>query len=380
MKHLISISLVSFAILLCSCGKKTEKTTPIRKDITEMVFASGILEAENTYKLTAQTDGYLTEVTFKEGDYVQANQVLARIDNLENEINLESSEKLYGIAEKNIDQNAPALLQAQFNLEKAKSQFTTDSMQFGRYTSLFEKQTISKSEYENHNLQYISSRASYYASKENYRLIKQQADQQFISSKASKGIQSRLSNHNQIKAILSGRVYYKWKQVGDYVRRGDVIATIGDATQIYAKVNIDESTIEKVHLGQTAIVQLNTIKNKTFQGKVAEIYPAFDEASQSFLCKIIFTDSLEFRIVGTQLQANIVVGTQKNALLIPNKYLNFDGSVTLDGHAQNTPVTTNFISNEWVHITSGITEKSILVTESVGDNEQKTSELGSQMR
>jgi len=41
--------------------EKTEETTPIRKDVTETVFASGVLEANNTYSLTAQTDGYLSK-------------------------------------------------------------------------------------------------------------------------------------------------------------------------------------------------------------------------------------------------------------------------------------------------------------------------------
>ena len=51
-------------VFLQSCGKKSEETKPIRKDITKTVFASGILEAKNTYNLTAQADGYLVAINF----------------------------------------------------------------------------------------------------------------------------------------------------------------------------------------------------------------------------------------------------------------------------------------------------------------------------
>ena len=54
------------------------------KDIIETVFASGTLEPEGKYNLTAQSDGYLVAVKFKEGDMVKTNDVLAVVDNQPN--------------------------------------------------------------------------------------------------------------------------------------------------------------------------------------------------------------------------------------------------------------------------------------------------------
>ena len=54
-------------VLLSSCGKKNNETQAQRKDITETVFASGTLEPENKYNLTAQTDGYIIELKFDNG-------------------------------------------------------------------------------------------------------------------------------------------------------------------------------------------------------------------------------------------------------------------------------------------------------------------------
>ncbi|MFY8033931.1 MAG: hypothetical protein ACOVMN_05385, partial [Flexibacteraceae bacterium] len=110
MKQLI---LFSFLMLfLASCGKETQETQAIRKDITETVYASGVLEAEGTYQLTAQADGYLQQVNFKEGDIITEGSILAIVDNKGNEINAQSSKDLLAIAQANINPNSPLLQQA----------------------------------------------------------------------------------------------------------------------------------------------------------------------------------------------------------------------------------------------------------------------------
>ena len=155
---------------------------------------------------------------------------------------------------------------------------------------------------------------------------------------------------------------------------------IGEPTNIYAKVNIDEGNIGKVKVGQEALVQLNTNKDKTYKGKVAEIYPSFDESTQSFICKISFNEPLDFIIVNTQLQSNIIVGINKNALLIPRNYVDFGGNVQVKDQKEKVKITTQFASSDWVQVLSGIDENTVLVTENIKSNKMVTSEVGSQMR
>jgi multidrug efflux pump subunit AcrA (membrane-fusion protein) len=186
--------------------------------------------------------------------------------------------------------------------------------------------------------------------------------------------------NNNIKAVLSGKVYRKYKEIGDYVKRGDIIAQIGESNNIYAKINVDESNIRKISLGQVAIVRLNTDEKKTYTGKVSEIYPAFEESSQSFLCKITLPSLPSNAIVNTQLQANIIISETKNALVIPRNYLDFGGYVQEKDKKNKTKIKTRFISTEWVQIIEGINESSVLITENIAENNVKTSELGSQLK
>jgi len=356
---------ISAAIVLASCGKRTQEISPIRKDVTETVFASGNLEANGSYQLVAQSDGYLIELYFTENEIVKRGQVLAKIDNQQNEISKESANALYTIAQQNVSPNSPQLAQAKIDMETARQKMEFDLEQRKRYESLWKANSISKVDYESAVLQSQTSKADCVKAEENYNLLKQQADQQLVINKAQKKAQTVMLDFNQIKAVYAGKVYQKFKERGDFVRKGDVIATIGDPDFIYAKVSIDESSISKVKVGQESIIQLNTQKGKTYKGRVAEILPAFNEQTQSFLCKVHFVEPLDFKIINTQLQVNIITGFTKNALLIPRNYLQYGNLVTIKGEKDPKKIETKLISSEWVQVLDGIDEKTILITDKI---------------
>lgn len=358
-KHISYLLVLS--ILLSSCGQKTEETQPIRKDVTETIFASGTLEAEGSYELTAQTDGYLKQINFDENDLIGAGQILALIENEQNQLNAQSSQVLYDMAKSSFSPNSPQLSQARNSVEMVKQKMTQDSVTVNRYKPLAEANAIAKVEYEKALLAYQNTKIEYKNAIEQYEQLRVQAKQQLVINESQKNINQSLSSYNQIKAVKSGKVYKKLKQAGDFVRRGEAIALIGDASQIYARVNIDEKSMAKIHVGQEAIVQLNLNTEQQYKGKVAEILPTFDEATQSFIAKIAFTDDLSFSIIKTQLQANILIGTTKNALLIPRKYLNYEGEVLLKGETKPKKIVTKIVSSDWVQVVSGLAPKSTIV-------------------
>lgn len=361
MKKLISIALL--LLVIASCGNKDNEVSPVYKDITETVFASGTLEPEGKYNLTSQSDGYLISLTFKEGDIVKAGDILAVVDNQPNAYNEESAQQLLSISQKNVSDNAPALKQTEINIGLAKEKVKQDEAQVTRYKSLYESNSVSKLEYENILLALETSKTNLSALQQTYELQKQQAQQQLISQTAQKNVNSFLSQNNQIKAIVGGKVYKKMKEQGDYVKKGDVIAMIGNIDDIYARLSIDESNISKIKVAQEALITLNTDKENTIKGGVTEILPAFEDATQSFICKVKFVEPLQFKISGTQLQANIVIGKKSKALVIPRSFLDYGNKVTLKGSDQPIVVKTGFISNEWVEITGGLKPEDVLVSQ-----------------
>lgn len=361
----IVIAITILASIFASCGKQTEETKPIRKDITETVFASGVLEAEGTYTLTARTDGNIAELNFRENETVEQGQMLALVDNKQNNINAESGKVLFEIAQSNVSPDSPKLLQAENEMQKAKQKMEYDLNQLNRYKKLLEARSITESEFQKVELQYNISVKDYQNALKNYDMVAQQAEQQLVINRAQKDINRIISGYNQINAVKSGRVLRKYKQVGDFVRQGEAIALIGNTDSVYAKVNIDEGSIARIKVGQEAVIQLNTSKEKTYNGRVSEILPTFDEASQSFVCKISFADDLDFKIIGTQLHTNITIGVTKNALLIPRNFLGYDNAVQVKGESAPQRVETKIISSEWVQVLGGIDENTVIITDNI---------------
>ncbi len=357
-----SILLVLMASLLfiTSCKKNKKEVSPTRKDITETVFASGILVPEDQYNLTALTDGYITQLNFEEGDLVKTGALLAIVDNKQSTINAQSAKALYKIALENAQPNAPALKQAKINVELAKQKLEQDKKQAVRYQKLYETKSVSKVEYENTLLAYESSKSNYLNAQESYRNQKTQANQQLIIQKSQKNINTVYEDYNKVKAVLGGKVFKKNKEIGDYVRRGDILAVIGSPDELYALLNVDESNIAKVKLNQKAVIELNTNKEKKYQALISEIYPSFDEQSQSFYCKAQFKDSLDFKISGTQLQSNIIIKNKKDVLVIPRDYLGYGDKVLLKDEGEIV-IKTGFISNQWVEVLEGLDENSVLL-------------------
>lgn len=357
MKKFATLTLV---LLFLSCGKN-EEVKPIREDIQELVFASGQLEWDDSYNLIAQTDGVLEKVVFEVGQPVSKGMVIASIDNKVNEVNAESAQEQLVISNQNVTANAPALLQLEQNIQFAQSKYLQDKKQAERYERLQQNNIGSKVEYENAQLAAKNSLANVKALQKQYDVLKQQAQQQLIASRAQLKSNKVLQGYNSVVVAESGTVVKKFKNQGDYVKKGDVIATIGNQQKVEAVLNVDENSIGKVKLGQTVYVKLNTEKSKVYNGKVTEILSAFDVQSQSFICKVTFNEPLAQSLFGTQLEANILVAEKKNALLIPRNYMGFGNKVNVKGKEENTVLKTGIISTDYVEVLDGLSETDVLL-------------------
>ncbi|MEM9991425.1 MAG: HlyD family efflux transporter periplasmic adaptor subunit [Bacteroidota bacterium] len=357
-----------YTLIICSlmaCGQELEETKPIRRTVMENVFASGVLAAEHTYRVTARTEGYLESVTLEVNQVVEAGQTVATIDNRQNALNAQNARTLYKLAEQNTTFDAPKLQQAKLSMQQAQQQLDYDKQQAERYEKLLAANSVARVMYEQAALQYQNSQMSYENAVQYYAELQRQADKQLVEQKTQKQLTQTLVAFHEIQALRSGRVLQLLKETGDYVRPGDVIAVIGNTDLLYAEVNIDESNIRKVGPQQMATVQLNVEQKRTYSGKVKEILPTFDQATQSFIAKIYFTESLDFRYVGTQLQANILVDSTENALLIPRQYLSYGNEVHIKSQEAPVRVETKVISSDWVQVVSGIDENAVLLSKNI---------------
>lgn len=353
----ISVALVLLALFSC---KNEKEVRPIVQDIKELVFASGELEWDNSYNLTAQTDGILKQANFDVGDHVLKGNSLAKIDNKNNVINTQTAREELQLSNENLSSNSPQIQEMMQNIQFAESKYNQDRLQADRYQRLYQSQSVAKVEYENMQLNAQNSLSNLLALKKKISVIKQQAKQQQISSKGQVQNSSVVQNFNTILVEESGTIIKKMKTTGDYVRKGEVIATVANEQQVEAILNIDENNISKVKIGQQVFIQLNTDKRNVYKGKISEIFSAFDEQTQSFIVKATFVKSLKTSFFGTQLEANILVGEKKNALLIPRSYLGFGNKVNVKDKGENI-IKTGIISTDYAEVLSGLTKDDILL-------------------
>lgn len=364
MKWSFTIAIALGISFLISCTDKQEEIKLQCRDVTELVFASGALEADGQYNLTAQTDGYLIEMNFEEGTIVAKDQVMAVIDNDENIINSKSAAELHRLADNNTRLSAPALQEIETAIESAEVKLKLDKQQLERYQRLYESNSISRMEYDNSELMLSNSQAALKALKQKYINELLKARELEVLRRYSSNAGKVLKEQNKITSIEAGKVYIKKRQLGDYVRKGDIIAILGNPDIIYARLNVDEKGMEKLKIGQKVLIKLNTRSNKIYKAYINQILPAFDEVSKSFIAKAYFEKVPDFNITGTQLEANIIIGTKKNVVVIPRVYMSYDNKVMLKKENRIVKVTPGVVSGEWVEIKKGLNQGQIIIKKS----------------
>ena len=352
--------LLSLLFITTSC-KKTIETKPIIQDIKELVFASGELEWDNVFNLTAQTDGVLTKASFDVGTPIAKDKILAIIDNKSNIINTKVATEQLLIANENLSDNSPQIQALEQSITFAESKYLQDKIQAERYSRLYEMQIGTKSEYENAQLNVKNSLSNWNALLKQKSQLFQQAKQQHINTKGQLQNSIVAQDFNQLIATENGTIIKKLRTNDDFVRKEEIIAIIANEKKIKAVLHVDENSIAKVKLGQIVYIQLNTDKTKVYNGIISEIYSAFDEKTQSFICKVNFVDSLTQNYFGTQLEANILVGEKQNALLIPRQLVAYGNKVNLKGNSDLVSIKPGIISSEYVEVLEGIKEDDILL-------------------
>ncbi len=350
--------LVAFLFMLTSCDQQ-ETQVPIRKNIEDAVFASGYMEQENNYTVSAKVDGIIISLPVKEGDAVTKDDLIAIIENEVQNNQLQDALVIYNDAVKNASPDAPQLKHIQTQIDQAQQQLTFDQENYLRYKELYDKNSVSKLDFEKAELQFQASQNNLLALQKNYEEVQNNLQISVERSRVQVSTQQTQLNDYALKTEASGTVITVFKKQGELARRGEAIAKIGSGDYII-KLFVAEDDITKVDIGQSVAVDINTYPNNTFSARITKIYPAFDEAEQSYIVEAKFEQLPEKMFSGTQLQANIETGNRKNVLVIPTEYVS-KGSLVMLENGEEKQIETGSKNSVWTEVVSGITEKDVIV-------------------
>jgi len=349
---------IAFAILITSCGKQ-EIIKPDRKDIIDAVFASGYVEYSDEYWVTANAEGFIVKSSVKEGDKIVMNQSLFELSSDIQALQAKNARTNYQDALLKANPNSPQIAQLKNQIVQAKATMKLDKTNYERNGDLVKTNAISKLDFEKTRLQYENAKITLRNLEKS--LIDTESNLQ-LSVKNAKNqvdIQQNYFSDYHLKSMIDGYVLEIEKNKGELVKKGEMIALIGGGNLV-TKLYVAEEDINRVALGQNVQLTLNTDKNKTYAAKVSKIYPSFDEQEQSFVIEVMFTLDIPKLYSGTQVQANVIINEQENALIIPKKCL-FEGNKVLTSNNEELHVKIGIKNTEWVQIVEGIDENTELV-------------------
>lgn len=319
-----------FSAFMMGCKSK-ETVQPTRKTIVEAVYASGYVVAKNEYKLYALGDGYITNQLKKAGDDIKTGDVIYQIQSDAQQAKLNAANAAYQFAVSNTQDNSATLRELQNIINTAQLKFSNDSLNWERAGNMFKQGVINKSEFDKSQLTYQVSMNELQNAKERYRKTKEQFAVEEKNAKSSLQAASTDAGNYALKSIINGMVYETFKEVGEIVRRNDVVALLGDKNERIIQLSVDQQDVEKVKVGQEVILKIDVTGNKIYKGRVSKIYPAMNQNEQSFRVDAELEAGNKVNFTRTSVEANIVIAQKENALVIPRRFIATDGTVTLKG-------------------------------------------------
>lgn len=361
-QHVVYLALFALCTVT-ACKPKYIEVSPKTGPVTEAIFASGSIEPKDAYTLTSLSDGFIVKSHVTENDLVRDGQLLFELDNRQQHTQVQIAQTNVAYARISASENSPALSQIKAQIDAAKAKMETDNTTLERYKRLYSTNSISKQDLDNANLNYQSSLSSYNALQASYKSTADKVKQDLANTQSQLQNVEAGNQYFKLVAIGPSKVYQIFKKQGDLVRKGEQVAQLGNPDSIVINLDVDEGSISKIKLGQQALVELNTEKNKTYEAYISKIYPHFNEASQSYKVEARFVREMPGLISGTQLQANIITNKKDNALLIPHVYVVNGNKVPIKkgDKIDTTTITTGIVSDEWIEVLSGLTPQDKLV-------------------
>ncbi len=345
-------------LFFVSCKNNVEKIKPSVQPITESIYASGSVKSKNQYQAFATVNGIIENVFLREGDSVKKGTPILSIANDIQRLNKENAELAAHFSD--INANQGKLNEARLIIELARNKMKNDSALYFKQRALWQQQVGTEVELDQRELAYQNSKTNYYSTLIKLNDLKRQLDFTASQSKKNLLISGKLERDYTLKSEIDGIVYRIYKSKGDLVGVQTPLAVIGDASNFILELQVDEYDITRIKAGLNVLVTLDSYKGKVFEAIITRITPYMNERSKTFLVEAAFTTSPPVLYPNTTIEANIVLQSKNNALLIPRIYL-INDSMVMKSNGEKVIVKTGLKDYQKIEIISGITAADELI-------------------
>ncbi|WP_025865117.1 efflux RND transporter periplasmic adaptor subunit [Prolixibacter bellariivorans] len=275
--------------------------TPLITNIIQKTVATGSVVPRKEVEVKPQVSGIIQDLYVQAGDTVKEGDVLAKVKIIPDMVNLNAAEA---------------------RVTKAKISFEDAKLDYDRQSKLFEKQVVSREDYQKAKLTYDGAQAEVEAAENNLDLIR-------------KGVTktSQKTTNTLIRATIDGMVLDVPVKVGNSVIQsntfndGTTIATLADMNDMIFDGKVDETEVGKIKEGMNIELTIGAIEHEKFDATLEYISPKGEEENGAIQFEIKANVNLkkdQFIRAGYSANADIVLARRDSVLAVPEGLLQFD--------------------------------------------------------
>lgn len=286
-------------------GLEVQSEEAENRELIEIVSASGRIQPQTKVNITSEVNGEIISLLVKEGNHVNAGDLLVVLDTVQ--------------LRSDLDQAKYAMTEIDARLEGAKANRDQAKEEFDRQDRLFKNKLTSETQFNNAKYSYTNYESS-------FKAMKAQAQQ------AKARYEKQLDNLNKAKIVapMLGIITFLDCEEGEIApaqtafTQGKTLMTISNLDVFEVEVEVDETEINKVELGQKADIEVDAFIDTTFDGDVVEIGNTAilsnlgsQDQSTNFNVKVIFNDPNVKIRPGMSATVDIITNKEEEALSIP---------------------------------------------------------------
>jgi HlyD family secretion protein len=322
----IAVVLVAGAVVGANLYFKKDKGLPVTtdmikaRDLEAIVSASGKIQPKRLVKISAETQGRVVNLAVNEGDRVHVGQFLLQIDPKSLRTRVDNGAASLQAAQASIEQMRQST-------ETARAQLVQAQQSLARQQDLWKQELTTREALEKAVNDVKVAESSVQEREKTIKPQESRIDQEKANLESARYDLSKVRMESPIEGIVTRRNVQEGETAvtGTMNNAGTVLLELADMGVIQAEVEVDETNVPHVQIGQPAKITIDAIPDKSFKGHVSEIGNSPIQAAAgatatqatNFKVVVILDENVPDVRPGFTCTADITTATRKEVVSVP---------------------------------------------------------------
>ncbi len=273
---LLVISAIAGTAWMSPRGTPVETVAARQASIREYVEEEAKTRLPDVVRITMPLQGRIRPIELREGDLVEAGQVVAQLDPSDLETDLIERSNTVKRYEKNLQQIDLAIEQAEQTVKASQAKYDFAERLFGRTKALLNRSSTSQTELERDELQLTQSALDLRKEQLNrsmYEIMRGVVELMQASDQALQEKAERDRKRAEIRSPVAGVVLNAVESNERVMAAGELLLEIGDPKQLEVEADILTQDVGRVQVGNPVDIEGAAVGDTLVRGRVVQIYP-----------------------------------------------------------------------------------------------------------